>query len=53
MAQLLISHKFYSGLRSNMKVHNSHLQHVVSQHKSLQLNLCEYKEIPDVLKKGV
>ena len=41
-------------LHSNIKLQNSHLQYVVSQHKPLQLNLSEYiVEIPDVLKKGV
>ena len=53
MAQLLIGHKFQSGLLSHMKFHTKQFQHVSSQHKVFQLNLTKNTEMTDVLKKGV
>ena len=41
MAQLLISHKFYSGLRSHMKLHTSQL-HVFCSHIIFKLNLLNF-----------
>ena len=51
MTQLLISHKFQSGLHSHMKLHTSQLQHVQSL-AYFQLNLTKNMEMPVVLKKG-
>ena len=53
MAQLLIGHKFQSGLLSHMKFYTKQFQHVSSQHKVFQLNLTKNTEMTDVLKKGV
>ena len=53
MAQLLLSYKFQSGLRSHMKLHTKQLQHTKSQHINFQSNLTRNMEVPDVLEKGV
>ena len=53
MAQLLISHKFQSGLHSHMKLHTRPLQHVQSEHLSFLFSLTKNMEMSDVSKKGV
>ena len=52
MAQLLISHKFYSGLCSHMKLHTSQLHHVFCSHIIFKLNQIKNMEMPNGLKKG-
>ena len=37
MAQLLISHKFESGLHSHMKLHTRHIQHVQNSHYTISI----------------
>ena len=53
MAQVLMGHKFLSGLCSLMKLHTSQLQHGFSQYISFQLNLRKYMKMPNVWEKSV
>ena len=53
MAQLLISHKFESGLHSHIKLHTRQFQHVKDLHINFQLNLTKNMEMPDGLKKDI
>ena len=53
VAQLLLSHRFGSGLCSRMKLHTAHFQYVFDKNMNFQLNLTRFTELADVSKESV